>query len=62
MVKLFHRYLEDNSGNTAIEYCLIAVGISVAVIAVLNGLAALKLNAAFSLVNSDAWQVDGPPD
>lgn len=38
MKNLFSRFLKDNSGATAIEYGLIAAGISVAIIAVVNGL------------------------
>ena len=36
MKNLFMRFVKDNSGATAIEYGLIAAGISVAVIAVVN--------------------------
>ena len=38
MKNLLSRFLKDNSGATAIEYGLIAAGISVAIIAVVNGL------------------------
>ena len=38
MSKLFARFLKDESGATAIEYGLIAAGISVAIIAVVQGL------------------------
>lgn len=38
MKNLFSRFLKDNSGATAIEYGLIAAGISVAIITVVNGL------------------------
>jgi pilus assembly protein Flp/PilA len=61
MIQLLHRFLKDDTGNTAIEYCLITASIAVAVIAVLNGLA-LKLDATFSLVGSDAWRATWPPD
>ena len=40
------RFLKDDSGATAIEYGLIAAGISVAIIAVVNGLGT-SLNAKF---------------
>ena len=36
--KLFAKFLSDESGATAIEYGLIAAGISLAIIAVVNGL------------------------
>jgi pilus assembly protein Flp/PilA len=38
MSKLFARFLNDQSGATAIEYGLIAAGISIAIITVVNGL------------------------
>ena len=47
MKTLFARFLKDESGATAIEYGLIAAGISVAIIAVVNGLGT-KLNTTFS--------------
>ena len=51
MNKLVVRFLKDNSGATAIEYGLIAAGISVAIIAVVNGLGT-KLNATFTSVSN----------
>jgi pilus assembly protein Flp/PilA len=44
-------FLKNESGATAIEYGLIAAGISVAIIAVVNGLGS-KLNTTFSSVSS----------
>ena len=38
MTNLFARFLRDQSGATAIEYGLIAAGIALAIIAVVNGL------------------------
>ncbi len=38
MKNLFLRFVKNDSGATAIEYGLIAAGISVAIIAVVNGL------------------------
>jgi pilus assembly protein Flp/PilA len=46
MKTLISRFVKDESGATAIEYGLIAAGISVAIIAVVNGLGT-KLNTAF---------------
>jgi len=43
--------LADESGATAIEYGLIAAGISLAIIAVVNGLGS-KLNTKFSSINT----------
>ena len=47
----FTRFLRDDSGATAIEYGLIAAGISVAIIAAVNSLGT-KLNTTFSSVTS----------
>jgi pilus assembly protein Flp/PilA len=47
MTKYVQRFLKDNSGATAIEYGLIAAGISVAIIAVVNGLGT-QLNTTFT--------------
>lgn len=38
MKNLFSRFVSDESGATAIEYGLIAAGISVAIIAVVQGI------------------------
>jgi pilus assembly protein Flp/PilA len=51
MTKLFARFLNDESGATAIEYGLIAAGISLAIIAVVNGLGT-NLNTKFTSINS----------
>ncbi|HXD46353.1 MAG TPA: Flp family type IVb pilin [Pseudolabrys sp.] len=45
------RLIRDCSGATAIEYGLIAAGIAVAIIAVVNGLGT-TLNAKFSSISS----------
>ena len=37
MRRLLKNFSEDESGATAIEYCLIAMGISIAIIAAVNG-------------------------
>ena len=51
MKTLFARFVKDESGATAIEYGLIAAGISVAIIAVVNGLGS-KLSSTFSSISS----------
>ena len=51
MNKLVLRFLKDSSGATAIEYGLIAAGISVAIIAVVNGLGT-QLNAKFNDIST----------
>jgi pilus assembly protein Flp/PilA len=45
------RFLRDEKGATAIEYGLIAAGISIAIIAVVNGLGT-QLNTTFSSVST----------
>lgn len=49
--KLFAKFMSDESGATAIEYGLIAAGISLAIIAVVNGLGS-NLNEKFSNINT----------
>jgi pilus assembly protein Flp/PilA len=44
-------FLSDETGATAIEYGLIAAGIALAIIAVVNGLGS-NLNTQFSTINS----------
>ncbi|MEA2991354.1 MAG: pilus assembly protein Flp/PilA [Alphaproteobacteria bacterium] len=51
MNKLIKRFAQDESGATAIEYGLIAAGISVAIIAVVQGLGT-KLVSTFTLVSA----------
>jgi pilus assembly protein Flp/PilA len=51
MRRLFSRFLADQSGATAIEYCLIAVGISIVILAAVNGIGT-SLNTGFTSVNS----------
>ena len=51
MRRSFLKFLSDQSGATAIEYGLIAAGISLAIIAVVNGLGT-NLNAKFDTINT----------
>jgi pilus assembly protein Flp/PilA len=51
MSKLFARFVKDESGATAIEYGLIAAGIALAIIAVVNGLGT-TLNEKFTSINT----------
>jgi pilus assembly protein Flp/PilA len=51
MTNLLKRFVEDESGATAVEYGLVAAGISVAIIAVMQGLGP-KLNTTFTSVQS----------
>jgi pilus assembly protein Flp/PilA len=45
------KFLSDQSGATAIEYGLIAAGISIAIVAAVNGLGT-TLNTQFTSINS----------
>jgi pilus assembly protein Flp/PilA len=51
MTTVFLRFLKDDRGATAIEYGLIAAGISVAIIATVAALGT-NLNSTFSSVSS----------
>ncbi|MGB6536213.1 MAG: Flp family type IVb pilin [Xanthobacteraceae bacterium] len=51
MKTLVSRFLKDRSGATAIEYGLIAAGISVAIIAVVQGLGS-NLKTTFGSVST----------
>jgi pilus assembly protein Flp/PilA len=48
---LIKTFLSDEAGATAIEYGLIAAGISLAIIAAVNGLGT-NLNTLFTSINS----------
>jgi pilus assembly protein Flp/PilA len=50
-MKTIRRFLADESGATAIEYGLIAAGIALAIITVVNGLGA-RLNTKFTAINN----------
>ncbi len=51
MKNVFARFVKDESGATAIEYGLIAAGISLAIIAVVNTLGT-TLNTKFTAINT----------
>ena len=51
MRKIFARFAQDESGATAIEYGLIAAGISVAIITVVASLGS-SLNTTFTSVQT----------
>ena len=51
MTKLFDSFLHDESAATAIEYGLIAAGIALAIITVVNGLGS-NLNNVFTSINT----------
>ena len=48
---LVSRFLNNESGATAIEYCLIATGLSVVILAAVNGIGS-TLNGRFTSINS----------
>ncbi len=50
-VNIISRFLKDETAATAIEYGLIAAGISLAIIAAVNGLGS-KLNTKFTAINT----------
>jgi pilus assembly protein Flp/PilA len=51
MKNLVLRFINDDSGATAIEYGLIAAGISIAIIAVVNTIGS-NLNTTFTSISS----------
>ncbi|NVN87628.1 MAG: Flp family type IVb pilin [Rhodopseudomonas sp.] len=51
MKKIVARFLKDESGATAIEYGLIAAGISLAIIVAVNNLGG-TLNTKFTTLNT----------
>jgi pilus assembly protein Flp/PilA len=51
MLAKLREFIRDESGATAIEYGLIAAGISVAIIAVVNGFGT-KVKTTFSSISS----------
>ena len=55
MTNFLSRFMRDESGATAIEYCLIAAGIGIVIIAGINALAS-ALNGS---LNTSAGTVSG---
>lgn len=51
MKNLVARFIKDESGATAIEYGLIAAGISIAIVAVVQTVGT-KLNATFTSIST----------
>ncbi len=51
MRRLISRFLKCDSGATAIEYCLIAAGISIVIVVAATGIGG-TLNDKYSSVNS----------
>jgi pilus assembly protein Flp/PilA len=51
MLPMISRFLDDQSGATAIEYCLIATGIAFAIITVVQGIGP-QLNTKFTAIST----------
>jgi pilus assembly protein Flp/PilA len=51
MLRMISGFLRDESGATAIEYCLIAVGLSIVIVTAVNGIGN-ALNTKFGSINS----------
>jgi pilus assembly protein Flp/PilA len=51
MRRLLSQFLADQSGATAIEYALIAAGISIVIVTVVNGIGT-QVNAKFAAVSA----------
>ncbi|WP_428527278.1 Flp family type IVb pilin [Roseibium sp.] len=59
MTNLIKRFVEDESGATAIEYGLIAGLISVAIIAILTTMGG-SLSGIFNTINTELGKVKAP--
>jgi pilus assembly protein Flp/PilA len=51
MLPLFSKFLSDQSGATAIEYCLIAAGLSIVILTAVNSIGT-SLNTNFTSINT----------
>jgi len=51
MLQLISRFLNDESGATAIEYCLIAVGLSIVILTAVNSIGS-TVNGKFTSINT----------
>ena len=51
MRRLFARFVDDECGATAIEYCIIAAGISIVIVTAVNGVGS-ALSTKFSDVGA----------
>jgi pilus assembly protein Flp/PilA len=51
MQQLISRFLSDQSGATAIEYCLIATGLSIVIVTAVNSIGT-TLSTKFTSINS----------
>ena len=51
MRRILARFVDDECGATAIEYCLIATGLSIVIVAAVNGIGS-ALNTKFTDVTT----------
>ncbi|MHC4048549.1 Flp family type IVb pilin [Bradyrhizobium sp. 25ACV] len=51
-MRLLRSFLADENGATAIEYCLIAAGIALAIVTVVNNTGGALLNNKFNSISS----------
>jgi pilus assembly protein Flp/PilA len=51
MRRLLARFIDDECGATAIEYCIIAAGLSIVIVTVVNGIGS-ALSGKFAEVSS----------
>jgi pilus assembly protein Flp/PilA len=51
MSQLISRFLQDECGATAIEYCLIAAGLSIVILTAVNGIGS-TLSTKFASINT----------
>ena len=52
MRRLLTRFFEDESGATALEYCIIAAGLSIVIVASVNGIGSALKTTFTSVANS----------
>jgi pilus assembly protein Flp/PilA len=51
MCRLLARFFDDERGATAIEYCIIAAGLSIVIVSAVNGIGS-ALSTTFTSVSS----------
>jgi pilus assembly protein Flp/PilA len=51
MVRLLSKFFDDERGATAIEYCIIAAGLSIVIVAGVNGVGS-ALSTKFNSISS----------
>ncbi|PPQ18715.1 pilus assembly protein Flp/PilA [Bradyrhizobium shewense] len=51
-MRLLRSFLADENGATAIEYCLIAAGVALAIVTIVNNTGGALLNNKFNSISS----------